>query len=225
MTRVSRQQHARELTRRAILDAALALFVENGYDQVSMRNIAARVEYSPAALYGYFASKDEIFYALAEEGYRLLGAKQFTTARSDDPLDDVRDGAWRLYEFSREQPQYFALVFLDRRVPRIGQAFERFPFLLEMRQRFVAQMQRCIDTGLFPGSTNPKAAVRVLLAPIFGIAALRLSDRIPGDEHAAALVRDAIDVTIAGLRVAPPRHSVPFADPVAVESMASGCQE
>ena len=210
MTRESRQQHARDLTRRAILDAALALFVENGYDHVSMRNIAVRVEYSPAALYGYFASKDEIFYALAEEGYRLLGAMEPAVAASNDPLDDVRDGAWRLYEFSREQPQYFALVFLDRRVPRIGQDFERFPFLREMRQRFIAHMQRCIAAGLLPASTNAHTAVRLLLAPIFGIVALRLSDRIPGDEHAAALVRDAIDITIAGLRVVSPHHAVPF---------------
>ena len=215
MTRESRQQSAREAVRRAILDAALALFIENGYDQVSMRNIAARVEYSPAALYGYFASKDEIFYALAEEGYRLLGAKQLAAAASGDPLDDVRDGAWRLYEFSREQPEYFALVFLDRRVPRIGQDFERFPFLLEMRERFITQMQRCIAAGLLPASTNAKAAVRLLIAPIFGIAALRLSDRIPDDEHAGAMVRDAIETTIAGLRVAPPRHSVPFVDALA----------
>ena len=221
MTRESRQQSARDAVRRAILDAALALFVENGYEQVSMRNIAARVEYSPAALYGYFASKDEIFYALAEEGYRLLGAKHLAAAASDDPLDDVRSGAWRLYEFSREQPEYFALVFLDRRVPRIGQDFERFPFLLEMRQRLATQLQRCVDTGIFPESTNPKAAVRLLFAPIFGIAALRLSDRIPDDEHAAALVRDAIETTIAGLRVTPPRHSVPFADVAAASTVSS----
>jgi len=212
MTRESRQQSARDATRRAILAAAPALFIENGYDQVSMRSIAARVEYSPAALYGYFASKDEIFYALAEEGFRLLDPTPPTATASADPLDDVRHGAWRLYEFSREQPQYFALVFLDRRVPRIGQDFERFPFLREMRQRFIANMQRCIAAGLLPASTNAQTAVRLLLAPIFGIAALRLSERIAGDAHAAALVRDAIDVTIAGLRVAAPHHAAPFAD-------------
>jgi AcrR family transcriptional regulator len=37
-----------------------------------MRKIAERIEYSPAAIYSYFTSKDEIFFALAEEGYRLL---------------------------------------------------------------------------------------------------------------------------------------------------------
>ena len=91
-----------------------------GYAQVSIRRIAAKVEYSPGAIYSYFTSKDEIFFALAEEGFRLLGASQLQHTPSDHPLDDIRAAAWRFYEFSKEQPQYFALVFLDRRVPRIG---------------------------------------------------------------------------------------------------------
>ena len=39
---------------------------------VSIRKIAERIEYSPAAIYSYFPSKDDIFFALAEEGFRLL---------------------------------------------------------------------------------------------------------------------------------------------------------
>ena len=115
LSREERQQHARATTRRAILDAALSLFVTDGYAQVSIRNIAAKVEYSPGAIYSYFKSKDEIFFALAEEGFRLLGASQLQHTPSDNPLDDIRAAAWRFYEFSKMQPQYFALVFLDRR--------------------------------------------------------------------------------------------------------------
>ncbi len=123
LSREERQQHARATTRRAILDAALSLFVSDGYAQVSIRNIAAKVEYSPGAIYSYFTSKDEIFFALAEEGFRLLGASQLQHTPSDNPLDDIRAAAWRFYEFSKAQPQYFALVFLDRRVPRIGREY------------------------------------------------------------------------------------------------------
>ena len=112
--RQARLLEARETTRRAILDAALDLFITHGYGQVSIRNIAAQVEYSPGAIYGYFASKDEIFYALAEEGLRDLGARELADSPSDDPIEDVRAAAWRLYEFSTDQPQYFALVFLER---------------------------------------------------------------------------------------------------------------
>ena len=67
-----RQERDREAVSRSILDAARELFVAEGYGNVSIRKIAEQIEYSPAAIYGYFPSKDDIFYALAEEGFRLL---------------------------------------------------------------------------------------------------------------------------------------------------------
>jgi membrane fusion protein (multidrug efflux system) len=211
MRREERLQHARELTRRAILDAALELFIADGYAQVSIRNIAAKVDYSPGAIYSYFASKDEIFFALAEEGFRAIGERQFAGAPSGDPLEDVRSVAWRLYEFSKEQPQYFALVFLDRHVPRVSKEYERFAFISEMRSRALARVERCIEDGIFPPTTYAEVALRLLFAPIMGIAALRLSNRLQPEVDADALVRDAIETTLAGIRAGAPRHAVPSA--------------
>jgi RND family efflux transporter MFP subunit len=213
MSREERQQHARENTRRAILDAALELFIADGYAQVSIRNIAAKVEYSPGAIYSYFPSKEEIFFALAEEGFREIGERQFANAPSGDPLDDVRSVAWRLYEFSKDQPQYFALVFLDRHVPRVSREYERFSFISEMRSRALAQVERCIADGIFPATTHPEVALRLLFAPVIGIAALRLSNRLQPDIDADALVRDAIETTIAGIRAGAPTHARPSAMP------------
>src|SRR5579862_2814760 len=104
-----RQERDREAVSRAILDAARELFVPEGFQNVSIRKIARRIEYSPAAIYGYFPSKDDIFFPLAEEGFRLLGAP--ATAALDslqglEPIDRIRAIFWRLYEFSREQPEY-----------------------------------------------------------------------------------------------------------------------
>jgi len=206
LSREERHQHARATTRRAILDAALSLFVSDGYAQVSIRNIAAKVEYSPGAIYSYFKSKDEIFFALAEEGFRLLGASQLQQTPSDNPLDDIRAAAWRFYEFSKVQPQYFALVFLDRRVPRIGREYERFAFMSDLKSRLLAQMQRCIDEGTFPSTVDADVALRLIWAPILGIAALRLSERLR-PEDADDLILDAIDTTIAGLQAGAPTHA------------------
>ena len=199
-SRADRQQQARDLTRRAILDAALELFVADGYAQVSMRNIAAKVDYSPAAIYSYFPSKDDIFHALAVEGFRLLGAASTADAPSVDPLDDIRTAPWRLYEFSKRQPQYFALVFLDRRVPSIARDSEQFAFMVEIKNAIRTQMQRCLDAGLFPPALDVDVALRLILAPVMGLALLRLSGRLMPHEDADALVRDAIETTIAGLR-------------------------
>ena len=207
LSRADRQQQARDLTRRAILDAALELFVADGYAQVSMRNIAAKVDYSPAAIYSYFASKDDIFHALAEEGFRLLGAAHMTDAPSADPLDDIRLAAWRLYEFSKRQPQYFALVFLDRRVPRIARESESFAFMVEIKNAIRTRMRRCIDEGLFPASLDVDVALRLILVPVFGLVLLLLSGRLLPHEDADALVRDAIETTIAGLRGGAATHA------------------
>jgi AcrR family transcriptional regulator len=211
LSREERQQHARATTRRAILDAALSLFVSDGYAQVSIRNIAAKVEYSPGAIYSYFKSKDEIFFALAEEGFRLLGASQLQQTPSDNPLDDIRAAAWRFYQFSKAQPQYFALVFLDRRVPRIGREYERFAFMSDLKSRLRAQMKRCIDEGIFPPTVDADVGLRLIWAPILGIAALRLSERCRAEE-ADALILDAIDTTIAGLQAGAPSHARPSSE-------------
>src|SRR5262245_18593345 len=137
-----RHERDREAVRRAILDAARDLFVSEGFQNISIRKIAERIEYSPAAIYGYFASKDDIFFALAEEGFRRL----CDGCRADDrqaltPYEQVRGRFERLYEFSRQHPQYFALMFLERSVPRITKEYERFAFARELRGQIVAELQ------------------------------------------------------------------------------------
>src|SRR5262249_53942976 len=162
-----RQERDREAVRRAILDAARDLFVTEGYQNVSIRKIAERVEYSPAALYSYFPSKDDIFFALAEEGFRLLLDHELVageTIESVPPLERVRSVFLRFYRFSREHPQYFALMFVDRSVPRISREYERFAFARAMRARLVACVQQCIDQGALPSSVAPHVAVRMLTA-------------------------------------------------------------
>ena len=198
-----RQARERQATARAILDAARELFVSEGYLNVSMRKIAERVEYSPAAIYSYFPSKDDIFFALAEEGFRLLNRlppNLEDRSRTMDPIDRVRAGFWHLYEFSREHPQYFSLIFLDRSVPRINREHARFAFVQAGRQQLLEAVQRCIDEGVFPATVPAMGAFRLLYVGILGVAVMRLSERLDAGDDADLLASDALDVALAGLR-------------------------
>jgi AcrR family transcriptional regulator len=198
-----RQERDREAVARSILDAARELFVADGFQHVSIRKIAERIEYSPAAIYGYFPSKDDIFFALAEEGLRLLGdpASVHTDPRvKDTPLDRVRAVFWKLYEFSREQPQYFALIFVDRSVPRISREYERFAFARDRKQHIIAALQACIDAGELPKELNTAVAMRALMVGVIGVAVLRLSDRLGPGEDPDLLATDVLNLTLAGLR-------------------------
>ena len=197
-----RQERDREAVRRSILDAARELFMEEGYENVSIRKIAERIEYSPAAIYGYFASKDDIFFALAEEGFRLLYGSRDHIAELDalPPLERIRSIFWRFYEFSREQPQYFALMFVDRTVPRISHEYERFAFARRMKAHLIEQVEHCVREGVLPGHVPPAAAFRLLTTGLIGVAVLHLSNRLGPHEYVDALAKDVLDVTIAGLQ-------------------------
>src|SRR5215831_4189058 len=195
-----RQERDREAVRRAILDAARELFVSEGYQNVSIRKIAERIEYSPAAIYGYFPSKDDIFFALAEEGFGLLHRDGVSELDTLHPLDGVRAIFWRLYRFSCEHPQYFALMFVDRTVPRVSREYERFAFAREMKHRLVGEVRECMTTGVFSADLQPEVALRLLTTGILGVAVLRLSERLGPTEDADDLARDVLDLAIAGLQ-------------------------
>jgi len=198
-----RQQRDRDRTRQAILTAARELFVTDGYRNVSMRKIAERIEYSPAAIYGYFPSKDDIFFALAEEGFRsladhILGAVQHAT----DPLERLRRGLWAFYEFSKTHAEYFALMFIDRSVPTLSQDFQRFEFFQETTARAEADIRACIARGQFSKGLDPAAALHVLWVGMLGAATIGLAQRLAPGEDPDALAYDLIASLLAGFTTA-----------------------
>jgi AcrR family transcriptional regulator len=195
-----RQTRERETVRQAILNAARTLFLTEGYANVSMRKIAERIEYSPGAIYSYFRSKEDIFFALAEEGLQFLRSHCACEDEGGLPLQQVRAALLHFYTFSKEQPEYFSLIFVDSAVPRISRDWERFSFIRDLRHGIEHQIQRCIDEGLFPGTDSAASVFRILSTAMYGAAVFRLSHRLTPGENADALAEDLLDATLAGLR-------------------------
>ena len=196
-----RQDRERQAITASILTAARDLFVAEGYQSVSIRKIAERIEYSPAAIYSYFASKDDIFLALAEEGFHRLDEKvRAAGAQAPNALERVRERWWAFYEFSQEQPAYFELMFVDRSVPRITQQWDGFELLQRMLAEAVATVQQAIDEGSLPASLNPDTAMHMLWASLIGPAVIAIRHRLSSGENYDALARDVLNATIAGLQ-------------------------
>jgi AcrR family transcriptional regulator len=205
-----RERHSREreTVTRKILDAARGLFLSDGYANVSMRKIADQIEYSPGAIYSYFRSKEDIFFALAEEGLECIRAHCHRpspdvaagSSTTGQPLDRVREAFWRIYTFSREQPEYFRLIFVDSAVPRISRDWEQLTSMRELRQEIEHDIQECIDQGVFPGVESAGGVFRILWTAVYGAAVFRLSHRLHAGEDADALAHDLLACAIAGLR-------------------------
>jgi AcrR family transcriptional regulator len=145
-------------------------------------------------------AKDDIFFALAAEGFRLLAATSTEPPASPDPIDEIRSMFWHYYVFSKTHPEYFALMFIDRTVPRISRDWHGFEFVAAMKQQLHERIQRAIETGAFPAGTSPHAVFRILLTALHGAATLRICNRMERGEDADVLARVTLDSALQGLR-------------------------
>jgi AcrR family transcriptional regulator len=87
-TQKRRERYRSEL-RAETLSAARSLIQEEGYEGLTLRKLAQRMECSPMALYTYFADKQALLLALAQEGFVKLAERLGSTVRRD-PLAALR---------------------------------------------------------------------------------------------------------------------------------------
>ena len=73
--------------RSRILKAAMQLYVKGGYENVTMRRIATKIEYSPGTIYLYFQNKKDIMLQLCYQGFERFLAQQDKLEEIADPLE------------------------------------------------------------------------------------------------------------------------------------------
>src|SRR5713226_8760012 len=110
-----RREQQKEELRQAILEAASALFVEQGYHGFSMRQLAERIGYSVATLYLYFRDKDDLLFTVVDEGFTRF-EKQLAEAAvsSADPWTRLNALAQVYVTFGLRNPIYYQLMFMQR---------------------------------------------------------------------------------------------------------------
>ena len=107
-----RRVREREEIRGKILDAARDLFVAEGYEAVTMRRIADRIEYSPTAIYFHFRDKEALLKELCETDFLTL-AQQFTSMQKiSDPLAKLKATGMAYLRFGLEHPNHYRLMFM-----------------------------------------------------------------------------------------------------------------
>ena len=156
-----------------ILDAALDLFAEVGYEAASTNRIAARAGISPGSLYQFFANKEAIAEALSArlaEEMRVAYAPAFddhaiATLPTGEMLDRILDP---LIKFNVRQPGTKALVGGPERPPQLAAATQPLQDALNARMVAVVGLRM---PG-FPAADRDRAAfvvlqiVRAMMPPI-----------------------------------------------------------
>src|SRR6218665_2559783 len=84
---LARRERQKAETRQAILDAARELFVADGVEATTMRAIAARIGYTPTAIYHHFRDKDALIMELCMADFTALGTALYSIGRIEDTVE------------------------------------------------------------------------------------------------------------------------------------------
>ncbi len=140
-------ERRQQRTRQAILDAARQIISQKGIDGLSLRGIARAIDYSPAGLYEYFGSKEEIVHAVADEGHLRLRHAMAAVPETDDFVADMAGLGHAYLRFAAENPDHFLLMFTilpqyacaeDGMSEMMGEK-SAFPILLQAAERGVRE--------------------------------------------------------------------------------------
>ena len=110
-----RRAREKEQLRRQILSAARELFVNEGYENVSMRKIADKIEYSPTTIYLYFKDKADLLDSVCKETLlNLLNTLEHLNRDKSNPIETLRKSGKAYVEFGLKYPQDYKLTFVVR---------------------------------------------------------------------------------------------------------------
>ncbi len=109
------RRHAR--TRQAILDAARRIVAQEGAEALSMREIARRIDYSPAGLYEYFDGKEDIIGAICVEGSQRLADHLSSVPEALPPAERVAALGRAYLDFARDNAEHYRLMFNAPQTP------------------------------------------------------------------------------------------------------------
>src|SRR5882762_4813068 len=100
-----RREREKTALREEILEAARELFVTEGYEKVSMREIAKKIEYSPTTIYLYFRDKQDLIHQVCQETFAML-IQTLKSLNLDltSPVEGLRQAGYAYVHFGLEHP-------------------------------------------------------------------------------------------------------------------------
>src|SRR5215212_210406 len=171
-----RRDREREGIRSRILDTAREMFAADGYEAVTMRRIAERIEYSPTAIYFHFKDKETLLTELCQHDFLTLAQQFMTIQEVADPIEKLKATGLAYFRFGMDYPNHYRLMFMTPHPPiaddkkRKGNPEEdAYAFL----RSIVAQ---CISEGRFREElTDVDLVAQTVWGGVHGVVSLHIA--------------------------------------------------
>ena len=192
---LERKERDREEMKQLIIDAAIHMFLEEGYEKTSIRSIAEKIEYSPATIYLYYKDKDELLHNVQREAFEKLDKAFRQKATAKDPIERLEQIMMTYIHFGKKNPELYDLMFIvqapmnvvkEKELWRNGH--ESFGFLFQCISKCIEKKQIRYD--------DPMIASLSVWAMVHGLFSLDLRCRFKVIETDQKVIEAAIEKSI-----------------------------
>jgi len=206
MGHVDRRKRDQQALRERILEAARELFAELGYEAVTMRGIAERIEYSPTTIYLHFSDKAALLRELCSVDFLMLAAGFRAIGEERDPLVRIRAIGRAYLAFALAHPNHYRLMFMtphpavpeaERRIAKGSLDEDAWAILVEA----VAAAQR--EGTIRSDAGDAAVLAQLLFSGVHGVVALHLAkanDPWIGWMPVAEAVEHMMETLLSGVR-------------------------
>lgn len=167
-----RKEREREQQKELILGAASDIVSEQGIEQLSIRKLADRIEYSPAIIYHYFKDKDDIIGHLMKRGYqKIIEALSSGQVLSDDPEERLRELIRNYISAALKMPDEFKNIQLNASPAILEYTSSMFKGASEQKPALsiLAQCLKEIYKGKNPDESTIELTAQIIATSTFGL--------------------------------------------------------
>lgn len=167
-------ERRRHKIRARILSAAEQVFAREGADGLSIRRLAENIDYSPAAIYKYFKSKDELVDELKETFFELILENVHRIADTATPFAErSRDCVATYVQIAIEKPHHYAAAFAGQASADEEHTRAQDHEGSKKEQAFnvlSSMIQEGVDIGVFRADIDAVLAAKSIWASMHGLA-------------------------------------------------------
>lgn len=181
MALTERQAREQAAVKDRILDAARRLFVQHGYEAVSLRKIAETIGYTAPALYTHFSDKSELLAELCRRDFDALAKVFLRLSKVKDPVERIYRIGLTYVRFAREHPEHYRLMFMTPHLADLAPPSEEdIAAMNDPDKDAYAFLHRTVQDamaeGVFlPEYTDTELLTQTLWAGVHGVASLEIT--------------------------------------------------
>lgn len=197
-----RRNAEKDALRKKIIDAASEILINEGYENLSIRKIAAKIEYSPGIIYHYFKDKSEILKFILKKGQsKITKIINEISINENEPEVAITDVLRKYIEFTlEEKEQYRAL--LTGNLEGTDSSIKMLYAGVSKDKKTIGSMCDCIQIGINNGrfkKVDLELTAQIIWTSTYGLISRLIIEKDIPKEQQNKLIEQHLQFIIKGL--------------------------